>query len=145
VRVLRRRPSCPPFASLSLCLRAREAEGIRCRSLQPELLTRGHEPTFELAALPPRRTVLRSASSGRALAGDPPGEATSICAAVRDMPRGMPFIPLRVLSRFETAPALASSPHRPCHRASAPSFPGALRTSTEPATISCRAARFRAV
>jgi len=52
-------------------------------------------------------------------------------------------VPLRVLSRFETAPALASSPYRPCHGASAPSFPGALRTSTEPAAISPRAARFR--
>lgn len=52
-------------------------------------------------------------------------------------------IPLRVQSRFETAPALASSPTRPCHRASAPSFPGALRTSTELVTPPHRAARFR--
>jgi len=54
------------------------------------ILTRGHEPMFELAALSPRRPVIRSASSGCALASDPPGKATSIYAAVRDMPCDMP-------------------------------------------------------
>jgi len=73
----------------------------------------------------------------------PTRESHVICAAVRDMPCGMPDISLRVISRFETAQALASSPPRPCHGASAPSFPGALRTSTEPVTIPHRPARFR--
>lgn len=53
--------------------------------------TRGHEPELELAALSPRRTVVRYASGGCSLSGDPPGRATSICAAVRGAPCDAPY------------------------------------------------------
>jgi len=49
------------------------------------ILTRGHEPEFELRALSPCRTVVRCMSGGRALSSDPPGKTTSICAVVRDV------------------------------------------------------------
>jgi hypothetical protein len=91
----------------------------------------------------PRRTVVRCASGGRALASDPPGKATSICAAIRDVPCDTPT-PLYAFSRVSGPRRLLlrARPARATGR-EAPAFAGALRTSTEPATISPCAARFR--
>lgn len=103
--------------------------------------TRGHEPEFELAVLSPRRTVVRYASGGCSLSGDPPGRATSICAAVRGAPLGAPY---HLFTRCAFRGRAGSfEPVHPCHGVEAPAFAGALRTSTEPATVSPRSARFR--
>lgn len=104
-------------------------------------LTRGHEPEFELAAHSPRRTVVRYASGGCSLSGDPPGRATSICAAVRGAPCDAPY---HLFTRCRVSrPRRLSRARPPVPRGGAPAFAGALRTSTEPATVPPRADRFR--
>jgi hypothetical protein len=121
------------------CLRVRTAEGARI----PNSATRNdaRARTFlELLLLPPRRTVVRCASGGRALMGDPPGKATSFCAVVWCTPFGVPRLFTRSrVSRprllFRARPALAMS--------RTPAFAGAPHTSTESTTSSPRAARFR--
>jgi len=93
---------------------AREGRGCSMPRSATWTLTRGHEPSFEPLLLSPRRTVVRSASSGRALSSDPPGRATSVYVAVCGVPCGTPTLFTRS-SRFESTPTLASSPSRRCH------------------------------
>jgi len=153
------RPGCPPLASLSLCLRARDAEGD-CLSEVCNLNTDARARTaFELSALSPRRAVVRCASSGCALAGDPLGRATSIYVVTRDVPCDTPTSlyafsrvsrPRRLLLRARPAPARGRarrvSPERCVRRRSPPLFhlapPGSAfftRVAERPAMTSRRA------
>lgn len=106
-QILRCRASYPPLASRSRLLA--RANGRRCSNSEFCNQNDARARTFlELLFLPPRRTVVRCASSGRALAGDPPGKATSFCVVVWRTPFGVPRLFAR--SRVSRpAPALSSS------------------------------------
>lgn len=142
-RVLRRARVVPPLLAPRDGLRLAGDRELRNPDSATLKLTRGHEPFVELAVLPPRRTVVRCASGGRALSSDPPGKATSICVAVRDVPRGTPrSTSLRVPVAFRGR-AGSLEPVRPCQGAKCPpAFAGALRTTSEPATLFSGAERF---
>lgn len=132
-----------PLLALRIAYARGEQKGVRCRKMQPENDARA-KPTRAPSPLPtPDR---RPVHVGRLF---PCGRLTRESHVDLRQPTGRVLrhanVPLRV-ARFETAPALASSPPRPCHRArETPSFPGVLRMPTERATFSPRSARFRVV
>lgn len=104
--------------------------------------TRGHEPEFELAALSPRRTC-RPLRVGRLFPFGRPTRESHVDLRRRPgrASRRVVITSLRVVAFRGRAGSF--EPVRPCHGAEAPAFAGALRTSTEPATLSSRSARFR--
>jgi len=117
-----------------LLARAGGRRWLSIRSLQPETDARART-AVELSVLSPRRTVVRCASSGCALADDPLGRATSIYVALRDVPCDTPTSlyafsrvsrPRRLLLRARTARATGRvrrvSPERCVLRRSPPLF-----------------------
>lgn len=72
------------------------------------------KPRVELTVLSPRRTVVRCASGGRALASDPPGKATSICAVARDVSCDTPTS-LYAFVAFRDRTGSCFEPVPPCH------------------------------
>jgi len=144
VRVLRPRPGYPPLASPSLCLRAREAEGVRYRSLQPEIRRAGTNRFSSSLSFPragPSSGTRRAVVPLRATHPGKPRRSASPYGACLATRRESPLYafsrvsrPRRLLLRARLALARGRE---------APAFAGALRTSTEPAAISPRAVRFR--